>query len=178
MNDLPSSRRAIPWRWLTVTLVLTWWAGAIASAQATRPSVLYVSKGVARILEGPAGFYPAIAEAPKGTELKLLAVEGKWYKVALGNKVGYVLADNAGPERPSGVDWGAMRNRDNTGANPAEVKAASGLMADAEQTARQRNLRLDGLKQIEAERKKVIADTKTLTAFTMEIAQDRAGGVK
>jgi uncharacterized protein YraI len=67
--------------------------GGVLLAEDAATNEVWVKSGQVDIREGKGAVYPVVASVKKGEKLTIVAREGKWVKVMVGEKEGYVLED-------------------------------------------------------------------------------------
>ena len=91
--------------------------------------------------EGKSGFSPVVVTAAKGSQLTVLAREGTWLKVQLGDKQGYVFQGATSPTKVgSGASMGDMMAGGDTTSGMSTASAAKGLDPIAEDYAKGKKL--------------------------------------
>ena len=141
-------------------------AALLVAAVAVAEDVWIKSETV-QIRSGKGAVFPVIATVQKGTQLTVVAHEGKWLRVKVGDQAGYVYENAISTEKVGGggnllSDMGAGAEATNmsTGA------AGKGLAAEADDWARDKNLDPGPMNRLIAFRKSI--DPKQWQAFTAE----------
>jgi len=126
---------------------------ALLGAGAAFAEDVWVKAPRVEVLAGKGSVYGTVGTAMKGTKLPVVAREGKWIKVELNGKAGYVLEGAISPTAVSARDLGdALGSGESQGVSTSA--AARGLIP-AEKFGEARNLDTAGLKQLEEGRKRV-----------------------
>ena len=114
--------------------------GGLCFAQAAATETVWTKQPVV-IRDGKSGFATEVVKAKKGDQLTVLAREGPWLKVQLGDKQGYVF-ENVTSTKKVGAGQGLgdmMAGGDSTsGMNPAA--AGKGLDQMANDYAKNKNM--------------------------------------
>jgi len=141
-------------------------AGLLLAAAALAEDVWIKSETV-QIRSGKGAVFPVIATATKGTQLTVVAHEGKWLRVKVGDQEGYVYESSISTDKVGGggnllsdLGAGAQASDMSTGA------AGKGLAAEADDWAKDKNLDPGPMNRLIAFRKSI--DPKQWQAFTAE----------
>jgi len=132
-------------------------AGAVAEEKATEktdevPAEVWTQKDV-EIREGKGAIFPVVAGVKKGTRLVVLGKEGKWLKVKVDEKEGYVFegaisAKKVGRDLMAGLEGSDAGSLDTAG-------AGKGLDQSSVDYADARGFSSDGLNQLVEIRKSI-----------------------
>ena len=115
-------------------------AMGIFAAGALADSVWIKSEQV-DIRSGKGAVYPVIKSVPKGTELTVVAREGHWIKVQIGDQQGYVFDGATSPDKVgSGGNLLASLGAGADASNMSSGAAAKGLAPEADQWAASKNI--------------------------------------
>jgi uncharacterized protein YraI len=102
---------------------------------------VWVKSESVEIRGGKGAVYPVVGTAAKGAALEVLGHEGKWLKVKVGEKQGYVFENAISAEEVGG--GGNLLAAVGAGSNASEMSSsasAKGLEQDAQVYADQKNL--------------------------------------
>jgi hypothetical protein len=154
---------------------LKWMIGSAAVAAvlgAAAATVVYVNADRLDIVDKKRAVAKTVATVDRATPLNVIAKEGRWYKVEVGGKQGYV-AETVVSEQPQGkrgqsVAIGAIGN----GSNPALESAAAvkGVNPTAAQYAKGKNYNTSGLMLMQKRR-----DAITPADFDQFLAEGAQG---
>jgi len=134
--------------------------GAIAAAEE-----VWVKRMTLPIREGKGAAYATVATAVKGERLQVVEHDGKWLKVQLGDKQGYVYEDSISPRevKAGGDELRAALGGSDTSALAADA-AAKGLQPETEAYAKSKNLNPATLETMIARRKSITGEQWTVFA--------------
>lgn len=124
---------------------------------------VWVKSESAEIRSGKAAVFPVLATGKKGDQLTVLAREGKWIKVKLGDKEGYVY-ETALSTSKVGSGGNLLSNLGAGGTDMTSASAAKGLEPSAETYASSRHLDPKPLQTMVDSAKTI--DPKEWQAFT------------
>jgi uncharacterized protein YgiM (DUF1202 family) len=136
--------------------------GAVAAEE------VWVKRMSLPIREGQGAAFATVATAVKGDKLQVVERDGKWLKVQLGDKQGYVYEDSiSAREVKAGGDElrAALGGGSETSALAADA-AAKGLQPETEAYTKSKNLNSASLEKMIARRKSVTGEQ--WTAFTAD----------
>ena len=143
------------WRGVAIAAVV---CGAAATS-AARAEDVYVAKPSVVVREGKGSVHPAVATVRKGERLTVVAREGKWLKVQVGKRQGYVFDASVsptpvrgGPSLGEALGSNAEASRTSAGA------AAKGLEPQAEAYADEKNLDREPLEEMVRLNRSIEAD--------------------
>jgi uncharacterized protein YgiM (DUF1202 family) len=150
--------RPVAFRALLAALVMTVILAGSASAEE-----VWVKSESAEIRSGKAAVFPVLVTAKKGDQLTVLAREGKWIKVKVGDKDGYVY-ETALSTTKVGSGGNLLSALGAGGADMTTASAAKGLDKSAETYAASKNLDPRPLQALVDSAKAI--DPKEWQAFT------------
>ena len=142
--------------------------GLAVAAGAAAALVLYVNVDRLDIVEKKRAVAKTVATVDRNAALNVIAQEGKWYKVEVGGKQGYVFESAVATQPGSGGGKGVALSSVKGGKIPELETAAAvkGLGEGARQYASAGHLRTDGLEEMIRRR-----DALTGTEFEQFLAQ-------
>jgi hypothetical protein len=144
---MPAFWRRRPCIFATLAIGLIF-CGAVAGEE------VWVKRVSLPIREGKGAAFATVATAVKGQKLHVIERDGKWLKVQLDEKQGYVYEDSISPRevRAGGDELRAALGGSDTSPLAADA-AAKGLQPEAEVYAKSKNLNPASLEQMIARRK-------------------------
>ena len=123
---------------------------AIAAGAAAAALVVYVNVDRLDIVEKKRAVAKTVTTVDRNTPLNVIATEGKWYKVEVGGKQGYVFDATVATQPGSGGGKGVALSSVKGGKIPELETAAAvkGIGDGAKQYASAGHLRTDGLQEM------------------------------
>jgi uncharacterized protein YraI len=113
----------------------------VARAAPARAEDVWVKSQSVDIRTGKGAVYPILSTVKSGTQLDVVAHEGKWLKVQVGDQQGYVFQDAVADHWISGVgNMLANLSPSNDSSSLSTSAAAKGLSEEADQYAKDRKL--------------------------------------